>query len=90
MNNQSMANILFCVAGVLWGIELIPQILKTIKSKCVKDISLPYYFICLSAYFIYITGAILINQWYIVYSHLLSLVMLVIMLYLLLKYRKNQ
>jgi len=88
MNNQSMANILFSLAGLLWAIELLPQIIKTYKSKCVKDISLPYYFICLSGYTTFLIGASLIKQWFLIGSHIPSFLMLIIMLRLLFKYRK--
>lgn len=90
MTNQSIANILFSLAECFWAIELIPQIIKTYKTKCVNDISLPYYVICLSGYVTFLTGAIFIKQWFLIASHIPSFLMLLIMLYLIIKCRGNK
>jgi len=85
---EQMSNIMFVIAGILWGMEVIPQIIKTIKTKSVKDISLPFFIICLSAYCVYFIGAILINNWYLAFSHIPSFIFISIMLLLIFKYRK--
>lgn len=49
---MTIGKILIYIAGLLWGIELIPQIVKTYKTKRVEDISLPFFVMC-GLYFIY-------------------------------------
>ena len=86
---EFIANGLIYLAGVLWGIELIPQVIKTLKTKNVEGISLAFYMICLIAYIVYGMGNIMLGNWNIVIAHIPSLVLFSTMLILVLKYRKN-
>ncbi len=87
---ELIANSLIYLAGLLWGIDLVPQVIKTVKTKCVKDISLAFYIICLSAYVIYGIGNVILENWNIVIAHIPSFVCLVTMIILILKYRRKK
>ena len=86
---ELIANCLIYLAGLLWGIDLVPQVIKTVKTKNVKGISLAFYFICLSAYIIYAVGNIMLENWNIVIEHIHSFICLVTMIILILKYRRK-
>ena len=85
-----IANCLIYLAGILWGIELIPQVVKTIKTKNVEGISTPFFAICLTAYTVYMIGNSLIGNWNIIISHIPSLLLSLTMLILLIRYKKNE
>lgn len=87
---QNIGNLLFVIAGVLWAIELIPQLIKTIRTKSVGDISLFFITLCFTAFLIFITGCVLIKNWFLVISHILPFVNVCILLILVLKYKKRQ
>jgi len=84
---MNIADILIYVAGILWGVELIPQLIKTYRSKNVKGISLAFFTVCTLAYILYIAGNILLKQWNIVIAHIPSIIGLSIMISLILKYK---
>jgi MtN3 and saliva related transmembrane protein len=86
----TIANTLVIVAGILWSLELIPQVIKTYKTKSVKDISPLFFYICFTAYILYLIGTILMRAWALVISHMFSFVNIVIMLFLITKYRKRR
>lgn len=87
MTLHDLANILVYIAGFLWSIELVPQIIKTIKFRSVKDISKVYFFISCTAYVIYITANIILKNWVIVYSHIPGLLATLVMIYFVIKYQ---
>jgi len=82
-----LANILILISGILWGIELIPQIIRTYKLKDVSGVSFSFFLICWLAYILYIIGNVILNNWIIVIAHLPSMFMNLIMIALILKYR---
>lgn len=86
---EIISNALFIIAGILWGIECLPQIRKTLKTKSVKDISLPFFIMCLIAYFVYFIGAVLIRNWFLAFSHIPSFIFISTMVILIYKYRKK-
>lgn len=83
-------NIFFVVAGFLWGIELIPQIIKTIKTKQVDDFSLFFPCICLLAYMCFFMGCFGAQNRVLFFAHLFPFVNLLILLILILKYRTKK
>lgn len=87
---QNIGNILFLIAGLLWAIELIPQLIKTIRTKSVGDISLFFFTLCFIAYLIFIAGCYLIGNWFLFFSHLVPFINVSILLYLVLRYRKSK
>ena len=89
MTLVDVANILIYVSGTLWSIELIPQIVKTIKLKSVKDISPIYFFLSCTAYIIYIIANTILKNWPIVYSHIPGLCATLTMICFVIKYQKK-
>lgn len=85
---QNIGKILIYIAGLCWGIELIPQLVKTYKRKNVEDISLWFFSLCMFAYTCYTIGNILLGYWDIVIAHIPSVVLTFWMLILILRYRK--
>jgi len=85
---QNIGKILIYIAGLCWGIELIPQLVKTYKRKKVSDISLCFFSLCLFAYICWITGSILEGYWDMVIAHTPSLILTFWMWILILRYRK--
>jgi len=82
-----IANYLVILAGILWALELYPQIYKTWKTKQVKDISLFFISLCSVAYVLFISGCILMKSWALVFSHLLPFINVCVLFVLILKYR---
>jgi uncharacterized protein with PQ loop repeat len=89
MTEKIISDILLYAAGILWGVELIPQIMQTIKTRCVRDLNLVFFIICLVAYVLSVIGNGIVNNWVIVYASIPSLIGNIIMVALILKYRKN-
>ena len=85
---QNIGNILFIIAGGLWAIELIPQLIKTIRTKKVGDISLFFLILCFTAYILFVIGCFLIGNWFLFFSHLIPFCNVGILLYLVLRYKK--
>ena len=85
---MNIGKILIYIAGICWGIELIPQILKTIRTKNVEDISFAFFALCTFAYVCYTMGNILLKNWDIVLAHIPSVIFTFTMLVLILKYRR--
>jgi len=90
MSLVEIANYLIVFSGMLWGIEMIPQIMKTIKTKNVKGISLSFYVICYIAYLLYIFANSILQNWIIVFSHIPSYIGVTTMVCLILKYNKRR
>lgn len=86
----SLSNLFYSLAGILWAIELIPQLIKTIKTKKVEDFSLFFPCICALAYLCFFVGCINEKSWVLFCAHLLPFANLVFMLILILKYRKKK
>jgi len=86
---MDIGNILIYTAGIIWGIELIPQLIKTYKTKNVKGISLTFFIASFIAYVIYIIGNVILQNWNIVIAHSLATVLVLWMVILIFKYRRN-
>jgi uncharacterized protein with PQ loop repeat len=71
---ETLSNILITVAGIIWGIELIPQIYKTVSTKETSGVSFIFFVMCLFAYSIYMVGNALVGNWVIVIAHIPSLI----------------
>lgn len=79
----------FFISGTLWAIEMIPQIVKTIRRKLVEDISLPMYIIATISFSFFFLGCILSKNWLLLYAHILPFLGVLIMLSLIVKYRRK-
>jgi len=84
-----IGNILIYTAGLIWGIELIPQLKKTHKTKNVKGISLSFFVASLIAYALYMIGNGFLNNWNLIIAHMPSLILTFWMVILIIKYRRN-
>jgi uncharacterized protein with PQ loop repeat len=89
MSITDWGNVLIYTAGFIWGVELIPQLVKTHKTKCVNGISLSYFLACLLAYALYMIGSGMLGNWNIVIAHMPSLVLTFWMAVLILKYKER-
>lgn len=86
---MTFATFLIYLAGLLWSVELWPQLYKTIKTRSVSDISPIYFFISLTAYIIYIIANTILQNWPIVFSHIPGLCATLVMIFFMLKYRSK-
>ena len=87
---EIIGNILFVIAGCLWGIELIPQLIKTFKTKSVGDFSSFFLILCLIAYILFIVGCALINNMYLLFSHIIPTINVIILCMLYRRYKKRK
>lgn len=85
----NLGDALIYLGGVLWGLELIPQIRKTMTTKNVEGISLAFYITCYVAYIVSALGLALNENWPVIISYIPSFVLLGVMILLILKYRKR-
>ena len=87
---EILANSLIYISGGLWTIEVIPQIIKTLKTKSVDDISLAFLRICCCAYVLFLMGNILLGYWHFILSHVISAIGHFYLLYLVERYRNKK
>ena len=87
---MQISNVLIYIAGILWSIELIPQLLHTMKTKNTQGISPVYFVLCLIAYIFYTIGNILNKNWIIIIAHIPSIITVSLMLILIFKYQKSK
>ena len=83
-----IGNILYTIAAFLWTIDLIPQLLKTYKSKRVGDISLIWLYLNSIAYVCFMCGHIFTNHMYMFYIYIIPSLIVIILTILVYKYRK--
>ena len=84
---MKVIDILGYVAGALVVVSLLPQFIKSWKTKSTKDISLWRYIIYAIGLILWITYAILIKNGPVVLTNTVGLVLAVSILYLKLKYK---
>jgi MtN3 and saliva related transmembrane protein len=84
--NMTYIDILGYVAGILVVISLLPQAIKSWKTKSTKDISLLRYIIYVTGLILWITYAILISNGPVAVMNSVGLVLALSILYLKLKY----
>lgn len=87
---MNLGNFLIVLAGLIWAIELIPQIRRTLRTKSVEDISLSFFVLCTFAYATYLIGNAILKNWVIFFAHVPSLIMNLIMVILIMVYRKRE
>jgi len=85
---HKFANLLIILAGVLWTLETLPQIWHLLRTKRTEGISLLFFIICCIAYVVFITGNILLKQWSVVIAHVFPFINLLIINFLVIKYRR--
>jgi MtN3 and saliva related transmembrane protein len=74
------------IAGSCTTISFLPQVIKTIKSKETKDISISMYIVLASGIFLWTLYGILINDLPVIVANAISLVLASIVLILKIKY----
>lgn len=79
-------DILGYIAGILVVISLLPQAIKSWKTKSTKDISLLRYIIYVTGLILWITYAVIINNGPVAVMNSVGLVLALSILYLKLKY----
>ena len=84
-----MANLLIYLAGILWTIETIPQIIKLVRTKQTEGISLCFFIMCLIAYVCFIIGNLMLKNISVVIAHTFPFINLSIISILIIKYRKE-
>ena len=87
---QQIANILFTISGTLWAIELLPQLIRTYKTKKVEDISLFFPLICMISFCCFMIGNLLIKNWILIQAHALPFVANLIFLIMVIIYRRKK
>jgi len=80
---------LYFISGTLWGIELLPQLWKTYRTKSVKDIHIFFPLICFISFCIFFIASILAKNWILVFTHLMPFICNTAWLILTLIYRRK-
>lgn len=74
-------------AGAITSLTFLPQVIKTWKEKSAKDISLMMFLIAATNEIMWIAYGILRNDWVIILTNAVILVMSLTMIYLKFKYK---
>jgi MtN3 and saliva related transmembrane protein len=77
------------IAGVLTAVSMLPQLIKIIKEKEAKDISLPMLFVLFSGVSLWIWYGFLKDDWAIIGTNIFSLLINILNLFFSIKYKKS-
>lgn len=83
------ANILGIVAGILTSVAMLPQLIKVLKEKNVEDISWLMTAILITGLSLWVWFGILKEEWAIILSNGFAVLVNLVLLFCLIKYRKN-
>jgi MtN3 and saliva related transmembrane protein len=86
---MAFTEILGYSAGALTAFSFLPQIIKTIKDKAAKNVSLLTFIIATINQAMWIGYGSLKNDWAIILTNTIVLVMSIVMIFLKLKYKKR-
>ncbi len=81
--------ILGYAAGAITCLTFLPQVIKTWKEKSAKDVSLMMFIIAFTNEVMWIAYGVLLNNWVIILTNVIMIVMCSIMIYLKLRYNKR-
>ena len=84
---MAFADILGYSAGVVTSLTFLPQVIKTWKEKSAGDISLLMFIIAATNEVMWVGYGILKNDWVIILTNAVVLVMSITMIYLKLRYK---
>lgn len=84
-----IADILFFMSGLLWGAEMIPQLIKTYKRKSVEDISIYFPLICMLSFIVYFIASYLTKNWVLILATSMPFICNIIFFTQILIYRKK-
>ena len=82
-------NILGTIAGILTSIAMLPQLIKVLKEKKVEDISWVMSAILITGLSLWVWFGILKEEWSIILSNGFAVLVNVVLLFCLIKYRKD-
>ncbi len=83
-------NYCFIISGILWGIEMIPQLKTTYKTKHVEGINILFPIICLLSFTIFFIGCIGRRDWILLASNAVPFICISAWLIMILVYRRKQ
>jgi len=83
-----VVDIIGYIAGILVMISFLPQLIKTIRTKSAKDISMGMLWICLCSNTLYITYGLMLSLWPIVITLAIANLIVVSQIFYTIKYRK--
>jgi len=81
--------LLFIIAGILWGLEMTPQLWTTWKTKNIKSINIAFPIICLSSFIIFFIACIGTKNWIVLLSNIIPFVCVSIWLGMIFIYRRK-
>ena len=84
---MNATNIIGFSAAISTTIAFVPQVIKTIKTKSVKDISLIMYIIFTTGIFLWLVYGILINSKPVILANIVTFILALIVLMLKIKYK---
>jgi len=84
-----VGNGLIILSGILWGLEAIPQIVKSYRTKSTGDLSAWYFAVCILAYACYLSGMFLHSDWFLGLVHTPSLILNSVILGMIFHYGKR-
>lgn len=87
---MQVANCLIILANVLWTVESFPQIMKLIRTKQTKGISLLYFIMCSLAYLSFIIANIILKNWTIAITCSFPFITILIITFLIIKYQERK
>lgn len=85
-----LAKGLIFLSGLLWAVEMVPQLIKTYRRKTVNDISVSFPLIALISMGCYFIGCYLTQAWILIISISMPFVCNVIFLIQVLIYRRRK
>jgi MtN3 and saliva related transmembrane protein len=89
MNKDLILEILMCIAITCGYIGYIPQIIRIVKTKCTKDISLYTWIIWILAFLCGTVYSIILGRWELITAYISELFFSVVILSLTILYRKK-
>jgi MtN3 and saliva related transmembrane protein len=84
---MSGVDILGYSAGAITSLTFLPQVIKTWKERSAKDISLMMFLIAALNEIMWVVYGILLNNWVIILTNAIVLIMSLTMIYFKLKYK---
>ena len=84
---MSIITIIGLIAAALTTISVLPQVIKSWKSKETKNLSLPTYIILLAGIILWLIYGILIKNLPIILANIVSLILISSVLFLKIKYK---
>lgn len=88
IENMAIVDIIGFLAGILISVSIVPQIVKSLKTKKVKDISLLMLLILIAGEFLWIIYGIAISSYPIIAMDGFAFIATIIMLYIKIRYKQ--